>query len=92
MTLQNLMVISLKYVILRFRVDECVGQDANNFLVTTTKPIILGQIRRYRGKIDDVVDVVTNDGYLVRLKPLIITQASPDFCKASYAFQDQGPS
>ena len=32
------------------------------------------QIRRYRGKIDDVVDVVTTDGYLVRLKPLIITQ------------------
>ena len=32
------------------------------------------QIRRYRGKVDDVVDVVTTDGYLVRLKPLIITQ------------------
>ena len=32
------------------------------------------QIRRYRGKVDDVVDVVTTDGYLVRMKPLIITQ------------------
>jgi len=32
------------------------------------------QIRRYRGKVDDVVDVVSTDGYLVRMKPLIITQ------------------
>jgi small subunit ribosomal protein S3Ae len=29
---------------------------------------------RYRGKIDDVVDVVTTDGYLVRMKPLMITE------------------
>ena len=32
------------------------------------------QIRRYRGKVDDVVDVVTTDGFLVRLKPLMITE------------------
>ncbi|MED5498792.1 MAG: SAP domain-containing protein, partial [Candidatus Thermoplasmatota archaeon] len=32
------------------------------------------QVRRYRGKVDDVVDVVTTDGYLIRIKPLIITQ------------------
>ena len=64
------------HVILRFRVDECVGQDALTTFVGHHHQTdhTRRQIRRYRGKIDDVVDVVTNDGYLVRLKPLIITQ------------------
>ena len=64
------------HVILRFRVDECVGQDALTTFIGHHHQTdhTRRQIRRYRGKIDDVVDVVTNDGYLVRLKPLIITQ------------------
>ena len=64
------------HVILRFRVDECVGQDALTTFIGHHHQTdhIRRQIRRYRGKVDDVVDVVTTDGYLVRLKPLIITQ------------------
>ena len=64
------------HVILRFRVDECGGQDALTTFIGHHHQTdhTRRQIRRYRGKIDDVVDVVTNDGYLVRLKPLIITQ------------------
>jgi small subunit ribosomal protein S3Ae len=64
------------HVILRFRVHECVGQDALTTFIGHHHQTdhIRRQIRRYRGKVDDVVDVVTTDGYLVRLKPLIITQ------------------
>jgi small subunit ribosomal protein S3Ae len=64
------------HVILRFRVTECVGQDALTTFIGHHHQTdhIRRQIRRYRGKVDDVVDVVSTDGYLVRLKPLIITQ------------------
>ena len=64
------------HVILRFRVHECVGQDALTTFIGHHHQTdhTWRHIRRYRGKIDDVVDVVTTDGYLVRLKPLIITQ------------------
>jgi small subunit ribosomal protein S3Ae len=64
------------HVILRFRVHECVGQDALTTFIGHHHQTdhIRRQIRRYRGKVDDVVDVVSTDGYLVRLKPLIITQ------------------
>ena len=64
------------HVILRFRVHECVGQDALTPFIGHHHQTdhIRRQIRRYRGKVDDVVDVVSTDGYLVRLKPLIITQ------------------
>ncbi|HJM54725.1 MAG TPA: SAP domain-containing protein [Poseidonia sp.] len=67
---------SKMHVILRFRVTECVGQDALTTFIGHHHQTdhIRRQIRRYRGKVDDVVDVVTTDGYLVRLKPLIITQ------------------
>ena len=67
---------SKMHVILRFRVTECVGQDAlTTFIGHHHQPDhTRRQIRRYRGKVDDVVDVVTTDGYLVRMKPLIITQ------------------
>ena len=63
-------------VMLRFRVSETVGQDALTTFVGHHHQTnhIRRQIRRYRGKIDDVIDVVTEDGYLVRIKPLIITQ------------------
>ena len=64
------------HVMLRFRVSETVGQDALTTFVGHHHHTnhIRRQIRRYRGKIDDVIDVVTEDGYLVRIKPLIITQ------------------
>lgn len=63
------------HVKLRFRVNEIVGQDALTEFIghAHQSDHLRRQIRRYRGKITDVVDVVTNDGYLVRLKPLIIT-------------------
>ena len=64
------------HVMLRFRVSGTVGQDALTTFVGHHHQTnhIRRQIRRYRGKIDDVIDVVTEDGYLVRIKPLIITQ------------------
>ena len=64
------------HVMLRFRVSETVGEDALTTFVGHHHQTnhIRRQIRRYRGKIDDVIDVVTEDGYLVRIKPLIITQ------------------
>jgi small subunit ribosomal protein S3Ae len=64
------------HVILRFRVTECVGQDALTTFIGHHHQTdhVARQVRRYRGKVDDVVDVVTTDGYLLRIKPLIITQ------------------
>ena len=63
------------HVLLRFRVTEVVGQDLTTFVGHAHQSDhTRRQIRRYRGKIDDVVDVVTTDGFLVRLKPLMITE------------------
>ena len=64
------------HVILRFKVSETVGQDALTTFVghSHQSDHTRRQIRRYRGKIDDVVDVVTTDGFLIRMKPLIITE------------------
>jgi small subunit ribosomal protein S3Ae len=64
------------HVKVRFRVIECVGQDALTEFIghCHQSDHVRRQIRRYRGKIDDVVDVVTQDGFLVRLKPLMITE------------------
>ena len=64
------------HVILRFRVTDCVGQDALTPFIGHHHQTdhVRRQVRRYRGKVDDVVDVVTTDGYLIRIKPLIITQ------------------
>ena len=64
------------HVLLRFRVTDVVGQDALTTFVghAHQSDHTRRQIRRYRGKIDDVVDVVTTDGFLVRMKPLMITE------------------
>ena len=64
------------HVLLRFRVSEVVGQDALTEFVghAHQSDPTRRQIRRYRGKIDDVVDVVSTDGYLIRIKPLMITE------------------
>jgi small subunit ribosomal protein S3Ae len=67
---------SKMHVVMRFRVTECVGQDALTTFIGHHHQTdhTRRQIRRYRGKVDDVVDVVSTDGYLIRMKPLIITQ------------------
>ena len=64
------------HVILRFRVTDFAGQDALTTFIGHHHQTdhVRRQVRRYRGKVDDVVDVVTTDGYLLRIKPLIITQ------------------
>lgn len=64
------------HVKLNFRIVEIVNQDAITEFVghEHQNDHIRRQIRRYRGKVDAVVDVVTNDGYLVRLKPLVVTE------------------
>lgn len=64
------------HVILRFRVKEVVGQDALTMFIghTHQSDHTSRQIRRYRGKIDTVVDIITTDGYLLRIKTLMITE------------------
>ncbi len=64
------------HVKLNFRIVEVVNQDAITEFVghEHQNDHIRRQIRRYRGKVDAVVDVITNDGYLIRLKPLIVTE------------------
>lgn len=64
------------HVKLNFRIVEVINQDAITEFVghEHQNDHIRRQIRRYRGKIDAVVDVITNDGYLIRLKPLIVTE------------------
>ena len=60
-----------------FRITESVGGDSLTEFVghTVLKDHIRRQIRRHRGKIDDTVDVVTEDGYYVRFKPLLISRS-----------------
>ena len=67
---------SKMHVKLKFRVAEIVGQDAITEFAghEILKDHVLRQVRRYRGKVDDVVDAITDDGYYVRIKPFMITQ------------------
>ena len=66
---------SKMHVKLRFRVTGTVGDDAMTEYIghSLQNDHVRRQIRRYRGKVDDTVDCVTDDGYFVRIKPLIIT-------------------
>ncbi|MBT3356863.1 MAG: hypothetical protein HN534_05255 [Euryarchaeota archaeon] len=68
---------SKMHVKIQFRVVDVVSGDALTEFVghEHLKDHIRRQVRRDRGKIDDTVDVVTEDGYYVRFKPLIITRA-----------------
>ena len=61
---------------IKFRVTEIIGQDAITEFAghEVLKDHVRRQVRRYRGKIDDVIDAITDDGYYVRLKPFIVTQ------------------
>ena len=60
-----------------FRITESVGGDALTEFIGhhVLKDHIRRQIRRHRGKVDDTVDVVTEDGYYVRFKPLLISRS-----------------
>ena len=60
-----------------FRITEAVGGDALTEFIghNVQKDHIRLQIRRDRGKVDDTVDVVTEDGYYVRFKPLLISRS-----------------
>lgn len=64
------------HILLKFKVASCVGQDAITQFIghEHQNDHIRRQVRRYRGKVDAVVDVVTKDGFLIRMKPMIITQ------------------
>ena len=61
---------------LKFRVKEIIGQDAITVFAghEVLKDHVRRQVRRYRGKVDDVIDAVTDDGYFIRVKPFLITQ------------------
>jgi len=60
-----------------FRITESVGGDALTEFVghNVLKDHIRRQIRRHPAKFDDTVDVVTEDGYYVRFKPLLISRS-----------------
>ena len=60
-----------------FRITEALGGDALTEFIghNVQKDHIRRQIRRERGKVDDTVDVVTEDGYYVRFKPLLISRS-----------------
>ena len=60
-----------------FKVTDVLGNDAITEFVghELLKDHVRRQVRRDRGKIDDTIDVVTEDGFYVRFKPLMISRA-----------------
>ena len=66
------------HVKIKFRIKEIVGNDAITEFVghDVMKDFVRRQIRRDRGKVDDTIDVVTEDGFFVRIKPFIVTRSS----------------
>tara|TARA_Y100001968_G_C19371735_1_gene725451 strand:+ start:389 stop:1285 length:897 start_codon:yes stop_codon:yes gene_type:complete len=68
---------SKMHVKIRFRIKEVIGNDAITEFVghDVMKDYVRRQIRRDRGKIDDTIDVVTEDGYFIRIKPFIVTRS-----------------
>tara|TARA_B100000686_G_scaffold117748_1_gene124936 strand:- start:1693 stop:2586 length:894 start_codon:yes stop_codon:yes gene_type:complete len=65
------------HVKIKFRIKEVVGNDALTEFVghDVMKDYVRRQVRRDRGKIDDTIDVVTDDGYFIRIKPFIVTRS-----------------
>ena len=63
------------HVKLRFRVNETLSQDALTEFIghEVQRDHFRRQIRRNRGKVDLVVDVVTEDGYFIRYKMVMIS-------------------
>ena len=68
---------SKMHIKIKFRVNNVIGSDALTEFVghAVMKDFERRQIRRERGKIDDTVDLVTEDGYFIRLKPFIVTRS-----------------
>lgn len=60
----------------QFRITEVIGSDALTEYIghELLKDHIRRQVRRDRGKIDDTIDMVTKDGYYIRVKPMMITR------------------
>ena len=67
---------SKMHVKVQFRISGVVGADALTEYIghELLKDHIRRQVRRDRGKIDDTVDVVTEDGFYIRIKPLMISR------------------
>ncbi|MBR79483.1 MAG: hypothetical protein CMA88_01680 [Euryarchaeota archaeon] len=65
------------HVKIQFRIKEVVGNDALTEFIghDVMKDYVRRQVRRDRGKIDDTIDVVTDDGYFIRIKPFIVTRS-----------------
>ena len=68
---------SMMHVKVVFKVTDVLGNDAITEFVghELLKDHVRRQVRRDRGKIDDTIDVVTEDGFYVRFKPLMISRA-----------------
>ena len=68
---------SKMHIKIKFQVNNVIGSDALTEFVghAVMKDYERRQIRRERGKIDDTVDLVTEDGYFIRLKPFIVTRS-----------------
>jgi small subunit ribosomal protein S3Ae len=66
---------SKMHVKLKFRVDDVRGFEAHTVFVgqDLTSDYIRRLTRRKKTKTDHVIDVVTKDGYKVRIKPMSIT-------------------
>lgn len=66
------------HVKIKFRIKEVVGNDAITEFIghDVMKDFVRRQIRRDRGKIDDTIDVVTEDGFFIRIKPFVVTRSS----------------
>ena len=64
------------HVKLKFRISNVIGQDAITEFVghSHMSDHTRRQIRRHRAKFSDVVDAITKDGYLLRVKPLVISE------------------
>ena len=66
---------SKMHVKVRLRITHTVGSDAITEFIghEVAKDHIRRQVRRARSKVDDTVDIVTEDGFYIRMKPLVIT-------------------
>ena len=67
---------SKMHVKVQFRIAGVVGGDALTEYIghEMLKDHIRRQVRRDRGKVDDTVDIVTEDGIYVSIKPLLISR------------------
>ena len=66
---------SKMHVKVKFQITHTIGSDAITEFIghEVAKDHIRRQVRRARSKVDDTVDVVTEDGFYIRIKPVIIT-------------------